>query len=162
MKKRTYFIVISVIAFGSLIANFIQYLNGQESLFYSIKKREELSKLREEYLNYIDSTNTVIIDLESTISMQSKKQKLINNLERSNYLEYKALKSLDLKEFQTDGSAVITRIKAGEKFVVLNSFFGDHWEVEYKGFRGWIITKEELYNEYGFPQGTKSTIERAN
>lgn len=69
---------------------------------------------------------------------------LATSINQQPILYYKTIIDLDLKTEMTNDCAVITTIPAGAKVEVLNSFFGNIWQVKYKGNSGWVDAQGTL------------------
>lgn len=161
MRIKIISIGVFMILAVSIVLNFYFYFEIES------KEKFYINELNSQFEIYESSIESALEEKEDYRIQASVAEYELNNIkerqkiqikDKSNNLTYQALKSLDLRAFQTSGSAVIERIGKGEKFVVINSFFSENWEIEYNGKRGWISVREDVYNEYGMRTGEYRTI----
>jgi uncharacterized protein YgiM (DUF1202 family) len=164
MKNKVLYIVTLSILIISVSINFYQYFENERNEASLIRDLNEQSESFENRIASVleekEKYRIRASEAEYELNNLGERSKNIQPIDRSNHLIYETLKQVDLREFMTSGSAVITSIKRGEKFTVLNSFHSENWEIEYNGNRGWITVKEKQYNEFGIPNGTIPTIEK--
>ncbi len=127
-------LISSIILLLMVIREKNQKLNHIEwiSLDYQIKI-DELEKNNVKYVeqyylikNELDQRNK--INPKLNYSVYHEKEKLL----------YRTIYALDLRTDITPNCAIITTIPEGATINVINSFFGNIWEVEYKGNKGWV------------------------
>jgi hypothetical protein len=98
--------------------------------------QNQLDELEKDNVKYVEQYYLIKNELDQRNKLSTKYKFPVYSLGEN--LPYRTLYDLDLKTEMTPNCAIITKIPAGAKVEVVNSFFGDLWKVTYKGNTGWV------------------------
>ncbi len=98
--------------------------------------QDRIDELENDNVKYIEQYYLIKNELDQRNKLSSKIKYSV--FPQKAKLLYRTIYALDLKTDMTPNCAIITTIPEGAKINVINSFFGDIWEVEYKGNSGWV------------------------
>lgn len=135
---------LSVLLITSVIFNVILIVeNIDKSAIISreeMQYEEEIEELKAQRDEYYYQYNELAYEKAQQIKKQ-KQFKSYPTIDINPSVYYRASYDVDLMKDFMPGSAVLTTIPAGVKVEVTNSIFGDTWEVNYQGKRGWVVSE---------------------
>lgn len=141
-RKKT-LIILSILSglfiFSTILLILESVENNEKSNYIQIfteDYKNQIEELEEEVVKYAEQYYLIKNELDQRNKINTKYKLPVYSLEEN--LHYRTLYDLDLKTEMTPNCAVITKIPAGAKVNVEESFFGTIWKVSYKGKTGWV------------------------
>jgi hypothetical protein len=132
---------LSILLVTSIVYNVFLYNETREKSAIISREEmqfeEELEEMKAQRDNYYYQYNELAYEKAQQIKKQ-KQFKSYPTIDIDPSVYYRTSYDIDLMKDFMPGSAVLTTIPAGVKVEVLSSFFGDTWEVNYQGKRGWV------------------------
>ncbi len=141
-RKKT-LIIISILSglfiFSTILLILESLENNEKSNYIQIfteDYKNQIEELEEEVVKYAEQYYLIKNELDQRNKINPKLNYSVYHEKEK--LLYRTIYALDLRTDITPNCAIITTIPEGATINVINSFFGNIWEVEYKGNKGWV------------------------